>query len=46
VKRSNRSFLKDISSKYSFERLAEAPILWIPDAKSQLIEKDPDTGDD
>ena len=25
---------------------AEAPILWPPDAKSQLIGKDPDTGKD
>ena len=23
---------------------AEAPILWLPDAKSQLIRKDPDAG--
>ena len=25
---------------------AEAPILWPPDAKNQLIEKDPDAGKD
>ena len=25
---------------------AEAPILWLPDAKSQLIRKDPDAGKD
>ena len=25
---------------------AEAPILWSPDAKSQLIGKDPDAGED
>ena len=25
---------------------AEAPIFWPPDAKSQLIEKDPDAGKD
>ena len=25
---------------------AEAPILWPPDAKSQLIQKDPDAGKD
>ena len=25
---------------------AETPILWSPDAKSQLIEKDPDVGKD
>ena len=25
---------------------AEAPVLWLPDVKSQLIGKDPDSGDD
>ena len=25
---------------------AEAPIFWVPDAKRQLIEKDPDAGKD
>ena len=25
---------------------AEAPILWLPDAKSRLTEKEPDTGKD
>ena len=25
---------------------AEAPIFWLPDAKSQLIGKDPDAGKD
>ena len=25
---------------------AETPILWLPDAKTQLIEKDPDAGED
>ena len=25
---------------------AEAPTLWLPDAMSQLIEKDPDAGKD
>ena len=25
---------------------AEAPIFWLPDEKSQLIRKDPDTGKD
>ena len=28
------------------ETEAEAPILWPPDVKSQLIRKDPDTGED
>ena len=31
-------------SEYSLERLSEAPILWPPDAQSQLIGKDPDAG--
>ena len=47
--RSNRSVLKEINPEYSLERLdakAEAPILWPPDAKSQLIGKDPDSGKD
>ena len=47
---SNQSILKEISPEYSLEGLtdaeAEAPILWPPDAKSQLIGKDPDTGKD
>ena len=40
---------KEISPEYSLEGLmaeAEAPILWPPDAKNQLIEKDPDAGKD
>ena len=40
---------KGISPEYSLEGLmleAEAPILWPPDAKSQLIGKDPDAGKD
>ena len=28
------------------EAEAEAPILWPPDAKSQLVGKDPDAGED
>ena len=37
ARRSNQSILKEIS---------EAPILWPPDAKNQLTEKDPDDGKD
>ena len=47
AKRSNQSVLKEINPDYSLEGLileVEAPILWPPDAKSQLIEKDPDAG--
>ena len=44
VRRSNKSILKEIIPEYSLE--AEVPILWPPDAKSQLIGKDPDTGKD
>ena len=47
--RSNQSILKEINPGYSLDGLmlkAEAPILWPPDGKSQLIGKDPDTGKD
>ena len=47
ARRSNQSILKEISPEYSLEGLdakAEAPILWPPDVKNQLIEKDPDAG--
>ena len=47
---SNQSFLKEINSEYSLERLtnaeAEAPILRPSDVESQLIGKDPDVGND
>ena len=39
----------EINSEYSLEGQmleAEAPILWPPDAKSRLIGKDPDAGND
>ena len=42
-RRSNLSILKEINPDYSLEGL-EAPILWSPDTKSQLIRKDPDVG--
>ena len=47
--RSNQSILKEISPESVIGRTdaeAEAPILWSPDAKSQLTEKDPDLGKD
>ena len=46
--RSNQSILKEINPEYSLEGLmmeAETPILWPPDAKNQLIGKDPDAGE-
>ena len=46
---SNQSILKEINPEYSLEGVmneVEAPILWLPDAKSQLIRKDPDFGKD
>ena len=47
ARRSNQSILKEISPEYSLEGTdAEAPILWPPDAKNWLIEKDPDAGKD
>ena len=44
----NQSFLSEINPEYSLEglMLKQAPILWPPDAKSQLIGKDPDAGKD
>ena len=49
AKRSNQSILKKINPEYSVEKTvaeAEAPILWTPDMKSQLIGKDPDARKD
>ena len=49
ARRSNQSILKEISPEYSLEGLIlklKTPILWLPDAKSQLIGKDPDAGKD
>ena len=43
---SHRGSLREISPKYSLEGLTEAPRLWSPDAKSQLMGKDPDAGKD
>ena len=49
ARRSNQSILKEINPEYSIGKTdaeAEALILWPPDAKSQLIGKDPDAGKD
>ena len=54
VQSSNRSILKEINPEYSLEGLmlklmltdAEAPVLWPPEAGSQLIGKDPNAGKD
>ena len=50
ARRSNQSVLNEISPECSLEgranAKAEAPILWPPDEKSQLIGKDPDAGQD
>ena len=45
ARRSNQSILKEIFIR-RMDAEAEAPILWPPDAKSQLIGKDPDAGKD
>jgi len=46
ARRSNQSILKEINSIFigRTDAEAEAPILWPPDRKSQLIGKDPDAG--
>ena len=45
ARRSNQSNLREINLEIYFGRtVAEAPILWPPDAKSQLVGKDPDAG--
>ena len=49
ARRSKQSILKEINPEYSFEGLMLKPKLqyvWPPDAKSQLIRKDPDGGKD
>ena len=45
ARRSNQSILKEISTGRT-DAEAEAPILWLPDVRSQLIGKDPDAGKD
>ena len=49
ARRSNKSFLTEINPEYSLEGLMmklKLQYLWPPDAKSQLIGKDPDAGKD
>ena len=46
ARRSSQSVLKEVNAEYSLDAEAEVPILWPPDAKSQLIRKDPDAGKD
>ena len=48
TRRSNQSILKEVSPKYSSERLLRLKLqyFWPPDAKSWLIGKDPDPGKD
>ena len=49
ARRSNQSVLKEINPEYSLEGLVlklKLQILWPPDEKSQLVEKDPDAGKD
>jgi len=47
TRRSNQSILKEINPEQSLEKLTlNAPILWLPNRKSQLIRKDPDAGKD
>ena len=47
ARRSNKSILKEINPEYSFEELKlNFQYFGPPDAKSQLIEKDPDAGKD
>ena len=49
ARRSNQSVLKEISPEIYIGRInaeSEMSILWPPDAKSQLIGKDPNDGKD
>ena len=49
ARRSNQSILKEINPEHSLDGTdaeAEAPVLWPPDTKSQLIGKNPDAGRD
>ena len=49
ARRSNQSILKEIGPEYSLEGLMlklKSSILWPPDAKNRLIEKDTDAGKD
>ena len=46
ARKSNQSILKEINTEFigRTDARAETPILWPPDAKNQLIGKDPDAG--
>ena len=45
ARRSNQSILKEISPEYSLEgMMLKLPTFWPPDAKSQLVGKDPHAG--
>ena len=49
ARRSNQSILKEINPEYSLEGLMlklKLQLLWLPDAKSRLIWKNPDAGKD
>ena len=46
ARRLNQSVLKEINCLFIGRTDAEAPILWLHHAKSQLIGKDPDAGKD
>ena len=49
ARRSNQSILREINPEYSLEGLMlklKFQYFWLPDAKSQLIGKDPDAGKD
>ena len=47
TRRSDQSILKEINLEYSLEGLMlKLQYFWPPDAKSQLIQKDPDSGKD
>ena len=48
ARRSNQSILKKINSIFirMMDVEAEGPMLWPPDAKSQLIGKDSDAGEE
>ena len=48
ARRSSQSILKEINSIFigRTDAEAEAPVLWLPDAKSLFIGKDPDAGKD
>ena len=45
-RKSNQSILKEFDWIFIGRTNTETPILWLPDAKSQLTGKDPDAGED